>query len=90
MDGNKFSVIVRDKNNNIIKAVNVIGTYNEIFEEASEREKNSEYKYSIVRDKTLFEVIDLMGYRYIELISKICDVRDSINGFLNERVSEKC
>ena len=84
---NKFSCIVRNKEGVIIDAVNIIGDgYCEVEKVAKEKEKETGNIYVIIKDSYLFNAIQIWQDRYINAVSKLLEVRDNINDFINEDV----
>ena len=80
----KFSILVRNTEGNIIDAYNIVGgTFSEVEKVASEKEKETGNTYIITKDEYIFQAIYVLQSKYINVISKLVDVRDDINDIIS-------
>lgn len=85
MNGNeeKFSVIVKDDQDCVVSAFNIVGgSFAEIEEECRKKEESTGYTYVIHRDKTLFDVIYTLESRYTRTLAQLVDIRDDLTDII--------
>lgn len=82
---NRFVCLIRDSNDNLINVVNIVGcSFAEVEEEANRRENLTGCKCTIIRDKTLFEVVQLLKSEQIDIIKQLVDIRDEITDIIKK------
>lgn len=80
---NMFSCIVKNTDGVIIDAFNIVaGSFSAVEEMAKKKEDETGNEYIIQRDETLFDVIQILQAKYIQLISELIDVRDNIDSLI--------
>ena len=79
----KFSILVRNTEGNIIDAYNIVGgTFSEVEKMVRQKEQESGNTYIITKDEYIFQAIYVLQSKYISVISKLVDVRDDINDII--------
>ena len=85
----KFSILVRNTEGNIINAFNVIaGTFSEVEKMARQKEKETGKTYVITKDAYIFQVIQVLQEKYIDVISKLVDIDDAIREIISGKEEE--
>lgn len=76
----KFSILVRNTEDNIIDAYNIVGgTFSEVEKMVRQKEQETGNTYIITKDEYIFQAIYVLQSKYIDVISKLVDIRDDIN-----------
>lgn len=82
---NRFVCLTRDKEGNLTNVSLVVGySFAEVEEEAKERENLTGCECTIIRDKTLFEVVQLLKSEQIDIIKQLVDIRDEITDIIKK------
>lgn len=80
----KFSILVRNTEGNIIDAYNIVGgTFSEVEKMVRQKEQETGNTYIITKDEYIFQAIYVLQSKYINVISKLVDVRDDINDIIS-------
>lgn len=80
----KFSILVRNTEGNIIDAYNIVGgTFSEVEKMVRQKEQETGNTYIITKDEYIFQAIYVLQSKYIDVISKLVDVRDDINDIIS-------
>lgn len=80
----KFSILVKNTEGNIIDAYNIVGgTFSEVEKMVRQKEQETGNTYIITKDEYIFQAIYVLQSKYINVISKLVDVRDDINDIIS-------